>query len=63
MTEFMIEATGVQKVYASGGLRVHALRGVDLGIRRGEMVAIMGPSGSGKTTLLNCLSGLDDMDG
>ena len=61
--EFMIEATGVQKVYASGGLRVHALRGVDLGIRRGEMVAIMGPSGSGKTTLLNCLSGLDDMDG
>jgi ABC-type lipoprotein export system ATPase subunit len=61
--EFMIEATGVQKVYASNGLRVHALRGVDLGIRRGEMVAIMGPSGSGKTTLLNCLSGLDDMDG
>ena len=62
-TEFMIEATGVQKVYASNGLRVHALKGVDLGIRRGEMVAIMGPSGSGKTTLLNCLSGLDDMDG
>jgi putative ABC transport system ATP-binding protein len=61
--KFMIEATGVQKVYASNGLRVHALRGVDLGIRRGEMVAIMGPSGSGKTTLLNCLSGLDDMDG
>ncbi|HEX2739558.1 MAG TPA: ABC transporter ATP-binding protein [Rubrobacter sp.] len=61
--EFMIEATGVQKVYASNGLRVHALKGLDLGIRRGEMVAIMGPSGSGKTTLLNCLSGLDDLDG
>ena len=61
--EIMIEATGVQKVYASNGLRVHALKGVDLGIRRGEMVAIMGPSGSGKTTLLNCLSGLDDLDG
>ena len=60
-TEFMIEATGVQKVYAAGGLRVHALRGVDLGIRRGEMVAIMGPSGCGKTTLLNVLSGLDDL--
>ncbi len=60
-TELMIEATGVQKIYASGGLRVHALKGVDLGIRRGEMVAIMGPSGSGKTTLLNVLSGLDDL--
>jgi ABC-type lipoprotein export system ATPase subunit len=59
--DFMIEATGVQKVYAAGGLRVLALRGVDLGVRRGEMVAIMGPSGSGKTTLLNVLSGLDEL--
>ena len=60
-TDFMIEATGVQKVYAAGGLRVRALRGVDLGVRRGEMVAVMGPSGCGKTTLLNVLSGLDDL--
>jgi len=59
--ELMIEATGVQKVYAAGGLRVPALRGVDLGVTRGEMVAIMGPSGCGKTTLLNVLSGLDDL--
>ena len=59
--ELMIEATGVQKVYAAGGLRVRALRGVDLGVRGGEMVAIMGPSGCGKTTLLNVLSGLDDL--
>lgn len=59
--DFMIEATGVQKVYAAGGLRVRALRWVDLGVRRGEMVAIMGPSGSGKTTLLNVLSGLEDL--
>jgi ABC-type lipoprotein export system ATPase subunit len=59
--ELMIEALGVQKVYDAGGLRVRALRGVDLGVRRGEMVAIMGPSGCGKTTLLNVLSGLDDL--
>jgi putative ABC transport system ATP-binding protein len=57
----MIEATGVQKVYDAGGLRVRALRGVDLGVASGEIVAIMGPSGCGKTTLLNVLSGLDDL--
>jgi ABC-type lipoprotein export system ATPase subunit len=58
----MVEARGVEKGYAAGGVRVHALRGVDLSIRRGEMVAVMGPSGCGKTTLLNCLSGLDEFD-
>src|SRR5215217_4406879 len=58
----MVEARGVQKAYATGGVRVHALRGVDLAISRGEMVAVMGPSGCGKTTLLNCLSGLDEFD-
>jgi len=51
----MVEACGVEKEYAAGGVRVHALRGVDLSIARGEMVAVMGPSGCGKTTLLNCL--------
>jgi ABC-type lipoprotein export system ATPase subunit len=59
----MVEARGVEKWYAAGGVRVHALRGVDLSIPRGEMVAVMGPSGCGKTTLLNCLSGLDEFDG
>ncbi len=58
----IIEAHGVQKTYDTGKVRVHALRGVDLVVVRGEMVAIMGPSGCGKTTLLNCLSGLDDLD-
>jgi putative ABC transport system ATP-binding protein len=58
----MVEARGVEKEYATGGVRVYALRGVALSISRGEMVAVMGPSGCGKTTLLNCLSGLDEFD-
>ena len=57
----IIHARGVRKVYESGRLRVEALRGVDLTVRAGEMVAVMGPSGCGKTTMLNCLSGLDDV--
>jgi putative ABC transport system ATP-binding protein len=59
----MVEARGVEKEYAAGGVRVHALTGVDLRIPRGEIIAVMGPSGCGKTTLLNCLSGLDEFDG
>lgn len=59
----IIVARGVRKTYEAGRLRVEALRGVDLTVRRGEMVAVMGPSGCGKTTLLNCLSGLDDLSG
>src|SRR5579871_2155130 len=61
--ELIIEARGLRKTYRTGALTVEALRGVDVAVARGEMVAIMGPSGCGKTTLLNCLSGLDDFDG
>ena len=57
----LVRAINAHKVYNSGAVRVHALRGVELEIRKGEMVAVMGPSGCGKTTLLNCLSGLDDL--
>ena len=60
--ELAVDATGVHKTYDTGKVRVRALRGVDLKVKRGEMVAIMGPSGCGKTTLLNCLSGLDEVD-
>jgi ABC-type lipoprotein export system ATPase subunit len=59
----IVEARRLEKTYDTGAVRVHALKGVDLAIHRGEMVSIMGPSGCGKTTLLNCLSGLDSIDG
>ena len=49
----------LRKVYVTGAGEVHALRGVDLDIRRGEMIVLLGPSGSGKSTLLNILGGLD----
>jgi ABC-type lipoprotein export system ATPase subunit len=60
--DLIVQAVGVHKVYHTGQVSVEALRGVDLNVWRGEMVAIMGPSGCGKTTLLNCLSGLDTAD-
>jgi putative ABC transport system ATP-binding protein len=63
VSDHIIEATGVRKLYDTGRHRVEALAGVDLTVRRGEVVAVMGPSGCGKTTLLNCLSGLDTIDG
>jgi putative ABC transport system ATP-binding protein len=60
--DVIARAVDVVKTYDTGDVQVHALRGVNLEIRRGEMAAVMGPSGCGKTTLLNCLSGLDDID-
>jgi len=60
--ETIIDARGVWKRYDAGKHKIDALRGLDLVVRRGEVVAIMGPSGCGKTTLLNCLSGLDVID-
>ena len=62
MPEPIITATGIHKIYDTGTVKVNALRGVNLTVERGEMVAIMGPSGCGKTTMLNCLSGLDEIE-
>ena len=60
--DVIIQARAVRKVYRNGA-EVEALKGIDLAVERGEMVAIVGPSGCGKTTLLNCLSGLERIDG
>lgn len=59
MSDWVIEAEDITKVYRMGDIEVHALRGVDVRIARGEIVSIMGPSGSGKTTLMNILGCLD----
>ena len=59
--DYIVVARDLHKIYDTGKIKVHALRGIDLNVKRGEMVAIMGPSGCGKTTMLNCLSGLDNL--
>lgn len=55
----VIEAQGLTKTYIMGEIEVHALRGVDFCLDRGEIVSIMGPSGSGKSTLMNIIGCLD----
>ena len=55
----MIEMDDIRRIYGTGSIEVHALRGVSLHIRQGEFVSIMGPSGSGKSTLMNIMGCLD----
>jgi len=58
----IIRTEGLSRHYAMGDATIHALRGIDLAVRRGEYVAIMGPSGCGKSTLMNLLGCLDTPD-
>jgi putative ABC transport system ATP-binding protein len=59
MSDIVIETRQITKTYESGSNSVHALRGIDLTVRRGEFIAVMGTSGSGKSTLMNVLGCLD----
>jgi putative ABC transport system ATP-binding protein len=56
----ILTVRGLTKVYETGEVKVHALRGVDLDIRKGELIVLLGASGSGKSTLLNIIGGLDN---
>ncbi len=55
----LIELAGATKTYRSGSVELQALKGVDLEVHAGEMVAVVGPSGSGKSTILNLVTGID----
>lgn len=57
-----IEINDIRKSYGSGESKVEVLKGINIGIEKGEFCVLLGPSGSGKSTLLNIIGGIDDAD-
>lgn len=60
--KMFVEVTDITKSYGEGGSYVQVLKGVSVGVEKGEMCVIQGTSGSGKSTLLNCIGGLDEVN-
>lgn len=59
MSSYVVEVQDLEKIYLLKGESIHALKGINLTVSKGEYISIMGPSGSGKTTLFNMIGGLD----
>ena len=57
-----LEIQGIRKSFGEGDNKVEVLKGIDLGIEKGEFCVLLGPSGSGKSTLLNIIGGIDSAD-
>src|SRR3981081_223888 len=60
--QFAVNCRGVTKTYGTGDTKVIALRGIDLDVRRGELLMLVGPSGCGKTTLISIIAAILDQD-